>query len=122
MTTEPAPNMHGVSGVVLTVRFLSELALLAGLAVAGARLGDSLVFSIIDAILLPVLAGVVWSRFIAPKAQRRLGEPARFLVEVVLFAVAGVLLALTDWLVAGIVLAVVGIGIAALTRVYAKDN
>lgn len=115
-------DLRGASGVVLTVRFLTELALFAGLAVAGARLGDNVALSVVDAILLPAVAIVVWGRFIGPKAARRLAEPARFAVEFVLFAAAGVLLALTDLLVAGIVVAVTGIVFAALTRRYAKDH
>jgi hypothetical protein len=63
-----------------------------------------------------------WAAFIAPRARRRLPEPARFGVEFALFAAAGLALALSGWVLAGIVLAVVGIGIAALTRVVAKDG
>lgn len=122
MTSEHAPQLRGIAGVVLTVRFLTELALLAGLAVAGARLGDGVVFSVLNAVLLPLAAAALWAAFIAPRARRRLTEPARFAVEFALFAAAGLALALSGWVVAGIVLAVVGIGIAALTRVVAKDS
>ncbi|WP_328445669.1 MULTISPECIES: YrdB family protein [unclassified Amycolatopsis] len=122
MTSEPTPRLSGVAGVVLTVRFLTELALLGGLALAGTQLGGGLAPAIVDAILLPVVAAAIWGLFIAPKANRRLPEPARFLVEFVLFAVTGVVLALVGWVVAGIVLAVVGIGVAALTRRVAKDG
>jgi hypothetical protein len=121
MTSESTPRLSGVSGVVLTIRFLTELALLAGLAVAGAHLGGGLVLNIVYAVLLPVVAATVWGMFIGPRARRRLPEPARFVVEFVLFAVTGVVLGLVGWLVAGVVLAVVGIGFAALTRRFAKD-
>jgi len=114
--------MRGLSGAVLTVRFLTELALLAGLAVAGARLGDGVVFRIVDAVLLPLAAAAVWGLFIGPKAPRRLGEPARLLVEFALFAATGLVLALSGLLVAGIVVAVAGIGFAILTRIFAKDS
>jgi hypothetical protein len=114
--------MSGISGFVLTVRFLTELALLAGLAVAGARLDDGIVFRVVDAVLLPLAAAAVWSLFIAPRARRRLPEPTRFVVEFLLFAATGLALALSGWLVVGIVIAVAGIGFAALTRVYAKDG
>lgn len=122
MTSEPTPRLSGIAGVVLTVRFLTELALLGGLALAGTRLGGGLALAIVDAVLLPVAAAAIWGLFIAPKAPRRLPEPARFLVEFALFAVTGVVLALVGWVVAGIVLAVVGIGVAALTRRFAKDG
>jgi hypothetical protein len=122
MTSEPTPRLSGVAGVVLTIRFLTELALLAGLAVAGAHLGGGVALAIVDAVLLPAAAAAIWGLFIAPRARRRLPEPARFLIEFVLFAAAGVVLALVSSLVAGLVLAVVGIGVAALTRRFAKDG
>jgi hypothetical protein len=116
------PEPRGTAGVVLTVRFLTELALLAGLAVAGARLGDGVALSIVNAVLLPAAAAAVWGGFVAPKAGRRLPDPARFVVEFLLFATAGALLVLTGWVVAGLVVAVAGIGIAALTRTVAKGG
>ena len=122
MTPQPTPRLSGGAGVVLTVRFLTELALLGGLALAGTQLGGGLALAIVDAVLLPVAAGALWGLFVAPRARRRLPEPARFLLEFALFAVTGVVLALLGWLVAGITLAVVGIGVAALTRVVAKDG
>jgi len=122
VTSERAPELRGIAGFVLTVRLLTELALVAGLAVAGARLGDGVVFGVVDAILLPLVAIALWSLFIAPKARRRLGEPTRIIVEVVLFAGAGVALALSGWVAVGIVIAVLGIGFAILTRVFAKDG
>ncbi|MEU5257598.1 YrdB family protein [Amycolatopsis sp. NPDC021455] len=122
MTSETGPRLSGFRGVVLTVRFLTELALLGGLALAGTQLGSGLALAIVDAVLLPVAAAALWGLFIAPRARRRLPEPARFLLEFALFAVTGVVLALLGWLVTGIVVAVAGIGIAALTRVVAKDG
>ena len=112
----------GVRGAVLLVRFLTELALLAGLAVAGARLGGGVALAVVDAVLLPVAAAALWGLFIAPRARRRLPEPARFLVEFALFAATGVVLVLVGWPVTGIVVAVAGIALAALTRVFAKDG
>jgi Protein of unknown function (DUF2568) len=122
MTSETGPRLSGVTGVVLTVRFLTELALLGGLALAGTQLGSGVVLAIVDAVLLPVVAAAIWGLFIAPRAGRRLPEPARFLVEFALFAATGVVLVLVGWVISGIVLAVAGIGVAALTRVVAKDG
>lgn len=121
MNTERAARSRGIAGLVLTGRFLTELALLAGLAAAGARLGDGVVFSVVNAILLPLAAAALWALFIAPRARRRLPEPARYLVEFALFGAAGLALALSDAPVAGLVLAVAGIGFATLTRIFAKD-
>lgn len=122
MSSDRAPRPRGIGGVVLTIRFLTELALLAGLAVTGARLGDGVVLRVVDAVLLPLAAAAVWGLFVAPRARRRLPEPARFVVEFALFAGTGVALALTGLPTAGIVLAVAGIGFAILTRIFAKDG
>jgi hypothetical protein len=122
VTSDRAPQLSGLSGAVLTIRFLTELALLAGLAVAGARLGEGVAFSVVDAILLPAAAAAVWGLFVAPRARRRLAEPTRFIVEFALFAGAGLALALSGWLTTGIILAVAGIGFAILTRVFTKDG
>jgi hypothetical protein len=116
------PRLRGISGIVLIGRFLSELAMFAGLATAGFRLGDGVVFGIVDAVLLPVVAAALWGMFLAPRARRRLPEPTRFLVEFVLFGATGLVLALSGLVVAGIVVGVAGIGFAALTRVFAKDS
>jgi Protein of unknown function (DUF2568) len=122
VTSERGPRLSGISGVVLTFRFLTELALLAGLAVAGARLGDNLVFRIADAILLPLAAAALWGIFVGPRARRRLPDPGRLVVEFALFAGAGLVLALSGWVAAGIALAVAGVGFAVLTRIFAKDG
>jgi hypothetical protein len=122
VSSERTPELRGLAGAVLTVRFLTEVALLAGLAIAGTRLGDGVVFKIVDAVLLPLAAAAVWGMFIAPRARRRLAEPARIIVEVALFAGTGLVLLLSGLPVTGIVIAVAGIGFAILTRMFAKDG
>ncbi len=122
MTSESAARPRRTAGFVLTVRFLTELALLAGLAVAGARLGGTLPVSILGGVLAPASAATIWGVAIAPRARRRLVEPARFVLEFALFSLAGVALAASGLPAWGIVLAVAGIGFAVLTRVFAKDG
>ena len=122
MSSEQAPRLQGVSGLVLTIRFLTELALLAGLAVAGARLGQNVAFRVVEAVVFPVAAAALWGLFIAPRAGRRLAEPLRFTVEFLLFAATGLVLALSGLVVLGVAIAVAGIAFAALTRVYAKGG
>jgi hypothetical protein len=119
--TSPA-RLRGAPGFVLLVRFLSELGMLAGLAVAGAHLGGGVVLNVVFAVLLPLAAAAVWGVFVAPRAGRRLPEPGRFVLEFVLFAATGVVLWLVGWPVTGVVVVVVGIAFAALTRVVAKDS
>lgn len=45
--------------------FFAELAMLAALGVAGARIGASTVVSVLLAIALPVTAAIVWARWLA---------------------------------------------------------
>jgi hypothetical protein len=83
--------------VVGAGRFASELGMLAALGVggwaAGARTGAAV--GVVLAGALPVLAAVVWGRWVAPRAGHRLEDPGRLGVELVLFAAAagGLLLA-----------------------------
>jgi hypothetical protein len=73
--------------------FVDELALLAVLGIAGARLGDGAVASTLLAILLPLAAAAVWGRWLAPRAQRRLRHPMRLAAKLALVAVSAGLLA-----------------------------
>ena len=59
----------------------------------------------------PLAAAVVWGLWIAPKASRRLHDPARLVVELVLFGAAGAALAAADHpLAAAVFLAAVAVG------------
>ncbi len=73
---------------LLVVRFLAELGMLGCLGVGGWQLGDSLLASIALGVALVLVATVTWARWIAPRAPRRLRDPARLGVEVTLFAAA----------------------------------
>ncbi|MEU4670147.1 YrdB family protein [Amycolatopsis sp. NPDC023774] len=119
-TTRPA--LQGLPGFVLVARFCTELALMAGLAVAGARLGGSVLLDVVGGVLWPVLAGAIWALVVAPKAPRRAPEPTRFILEFALFAAAAVALAASGLLIVGIVLAVAGVATAVAVRVFAKDS
>ncbi|MFF0145681.1 uncharacterized protein DUF2568 [Amycolatopsis sulphurea] len=121
MTTTP-PALRGFGGFVLVIRFCTELALLAGLAVAGARLGGGVLLDVLAGVLWPALAAVIWMFVVAPKAKRRAPEPTRFFLEVALFGVAALGLIASGLLVAGIVLGAAGILVAAAVRVWAKDG
>jgi hypothetical protein len=92
--------------VNLGIRFLLELAMLVALGWVGGEIGSSWPVSVLLAIALPVLAAVVWGMFIAPKAPRRLTDPAKLAVELVLFAAAAMGLAIVGHLVLAAVLAV----------------
>jgi hypothetical protein len=67
------------------VRFLLELALLAVLAWWGFGLDAPLALRIAAGLAAPAVALAVWSRWIAPRAERRLADPLRLAVEGVLW-------------------------------------
>ena len=107
---------------VLGVRFASELALLAVLAIVGANAELGTAADIALAVLAPVAAAVIWGIGIAPRARRRWPDPWRFGVEVVLFLGAAAGLAAEGELVWAIVLAVAAIGTAAAVRAVARGE
>ena len=101
--------------VVLLVRFLSELAALAALAVVGVDLADGAI-SIVLAMALPLVAALLWGRYVAPASPGRLHDPARGVVEVVIFGCAVVGLAGTGHRVLAITLGIAAACTAPLAR------
>ncbi len=75
----------------LILRFLLELANLAALAFWGATIADGLP-SLALAIATPLLAAIVWARFIGPKAPARLDDPVRLVLELAVFAAGAIAL------------------------------
>lgn len=73
---------------LLMIRFLAELGMLVCLAVGGWQHGGSVLGSAVLGVVLPLLAAAAWGRWVAPRAPRRLRDPVRLVIEVVLFAVA----------------------------------
>ena len=67
-------------------------------------------------ILLGVVVIALWGAWVAPKAQRRLPDPARLLVELGIFAVATVAFAEVDQNALAIVFAVASVATAGLSR------
>lgn len=81
-------RLGGVLAALAVVRFLAELGLLAALGYAGWQLSESTALSVVLAVGLPLAAALVWGKWVAPRARGRLEDPARFVVELVLFAAA----------------------------------
>jgi Protein of unknown function (DUF2568) len=79
--------MSGLRGIVLTIRFLCELAMLAGLASWGFRVGDGAGAWLLG-IGAPVLAAAIWGAFVAPRARWPVPVPVRLVTELVLFGAA----------------------------------
>jgi hypothetical protein len=76
----------------LALRFLLELTLLASLAVWGFTVGGGTPTKLALGIGAPVVAAIVWGRCVAPKARRRLDDPARFTLELMLWMAGGLAL------------------------------
>lgn len=74
----------------LALKFLLELAALALLAAWGARTGDGLL-SVVLAVAAPVAMIIIWGRYAAPRAPRRLPARLRIPLELAIFAAAGLL-------------------------------
>jgi uncharacterized protein DUF2568 len=102
--------------LVSTVAFLSELALLVTLGIAGWHAGGGGLLSVAMTALGPALAVLIWSVWVAPTAARRLADPGRLILQIVLFVVTGVLVALAGRPVLGAVVAVVGVAAFAAAR------
>ncbi len=105
---ERGDGARRAAGLVnLGLRFLVELAAYGSLGYGGAAVGGSPTWRALVAVAAPLLALVVWTAFLAPKAKWRLGEPAAVALELVIFAVAAAVLASTGRVAAAVVLAAV---------------
>lgn len=103
------------TGALLTVRFVLEILLLAAYAVIGTALADGWVGWLLAAMLVLVVA-VVWGTWLAPR--RRVDSPlrVRLALELALFVLAGLGLALVGHVVWGVVLVVAEVVAVALLR------
>ena len=61
----------------LALRFLLELALLVALGVWGFTVGGGTITKVVLGIGAPLASAIAWGLFVAPKAPRRLDDPAR---------------------------------------------
>jgi cytochrome b len=77
-----------VKAANLALRLLLELAALAAVAVWGAHTGSTTIVRIGLAVAAPLALAVVWGIWVAPRARRRLRDPARMVVELVILALA----------------------------------
>jgi hypothetical protein len=102
--------------LVATAAFLSEMAMLVTLGVAGWHFGGGGLISVAMTALGPALAVLIWSVWVAPAAVRRLADPARLVLQIVLFVATGGLAALAGHRMLGAVVAVIGVAAFAAAR------
>lgn len=96
---QPEQELRGGWLLLATIRLAAELGMLAAVAYAGWRLAaGSHALGLTLAIAFVAVAATVWGRWVAPRAQSRLEDPARLVVELVLFGAAVVgLVLLGQW-------------------------
>jgi Protein of unknown function (DUF2568) len=110
-----------VRGVILGIRFVLELGLLASLAAGGWELAGGGLVGAGLATAAAIGGAAVWGAWIAPRSKRRMPDPQRFTLEVVLCALGGVALWAAWTPAAGIVFAGASTAVAALTRVVGES-
>ena len=105
-----APRVRVVRSVGLALRFLCELAALVAVGWWGWTVSPVLV------VVLPVVVAATWGAFIAPRARRRLPDPWRLALEVVVFAAASACFLDVGQLLVAVVFAVAAAVTALLVR------
>ncbi len=120
--TDPAARPVGPQRVrgVEVLAFLCELAMLVLLVIAGCRLGSSTLTRTVLAIVLPLVAAVIWAVLLAPTSPRRLPTPSRIAVQVAIFTATGALVAASGLVLAGTVFAAVAIVAFCLSAIPAN--
>jgi hypothetical protein len=96
-----------LQAVNLAVTFLLELCMLAALASWGFQTGSNLVLKIVLGIGTPLLAILIWGRFMAPRSETRLTGSSYLLLKFILFGAAAIALVLTGQTALAIIFAVV---------------
>jgi hypothetical protein len=90
----------------LALRFALELCAIAAIAYGGWHVGGPIWLRVLVAVALPLIAAVVWARWVAPKASHPIPDPLRLVPEWVVFGGATVALAVTGHPVLAAVLAI----------------
>ncbi len=72
----------------VTLRFVLELCALGALGYWGFTTGSGTLGKVVLGLGAPILAAILWGVFVAPKAVRPLQDPAKLLVELVVFGAA----------------------------------
>jgi hypothetical protein len=107
---------------VLACRFLFELCLLGALAVGGWALADGGALGGLLAVIAASAGGAAWAVWIAPRSQRRLPDPRRFVLELALFVLGAASLWIAWTPTVGVVFGVASAVVAALTRLVAEPT
>jgi Protein of unknown function (DUF2568) len=96
--------------------FLDELALLAVLAISGASIDVAVVARVGLAVVLVAAAGLVWGRWLAPRAPHPLAYPRSLGAKLLVFAVAAIAFAATGHGIGAVVFFVVSAALVVLSE------
>lgn len=102
--------MEVFKGLNLALSFLLELAMLVAYGYWGFNTGDSAIIHWILGLGVPLVAIIIWSIFNAPMSKRRLPRTPRTILEVVMFSLGALALAVsgqTTWAIIFAVLIVI---------------
>ena len=99
-------NERSMRGINLALRFVLELVVLVALALWGFNASGELVIRLLLGLGAPAIAIAAWGTFVAPKAARRLEDPARLALEIVVFGAGVVAFVASGQLLLGVLLAV----------------
>jgi len=111
-----------VKTVNLAVAFLLELCMLAALGYWGFQTGGSVPLNIILGIGAPLIAILIWARFMAPTSAHRLTGSAYLLVKLILFGLAAIGLAVAGQVTLAILFGVISVINKALLLAWKQDT
>ena len=98
--------MAVLKGINLGLSFLLELAMLVAYGYWGFNTGSSTIVHWILGLGVPVIAIIIWSIYNAPMSKRRLPRTPRTILEVVMFSLGALALAVSGQTIWAIVFAV----------------
>lgn len=108
--------------VNLAVAFLLELCMLVALGYWGFQTGGSVPLNIVLGLGAPLIAIVIWARFMAPASANRLTGSAYLLVKLIIFGLAAIGLAVAGQVTLAIIFAVVSVINQMLVLVWKQDT
>ena len=111
-----------LKSINLGVAFLLELCMLAALAYWGFQTGGNLPLNIVLGIGAPLLAIVVWSQFMAPRAAKRLTGWPYLVLKSIIFGVAAIGLAVAGQSTLAIIFVVVAVINQILLTVWKQET
>jgi quinol-cytochrome oxidoreductase complex cytochrome b subunit len=111
-----------LKAINLALAFVLELCVLAALAYWGFQTGSSLFLRIGLGIGAPLLAALIWGRFMAPASKTHLSGAPYLLLKLIIFGAAAVALAVVGQVALAIIFAVVSTANQALVMIWRQET